>query len=282
MMHKLKQNHSHISLAGEKSNLQRLSSQLFLYNYKSETKHNSTMDTADLTPLVEDLESNIDDLEAALKPLLDAPLSTTTATLPVLDRAKLFVLITYAIESLIFSHVRLTGADGKAHPVFTELQRVKQYFEKIEKAENPIGKRENLSLNKPAAGRFIKAALAGNIKFDQEQEERKMREAQGAKAKLDALMKKRKAEEIEGMEESSSSEDDSSDVEEAGQQKKKRTTASDMIDKDTKSEKKKSKKSREKHGERKSSGEVDEASLLGAEQKTKKRKKKSKKQKDED
>jgi hypothetical protein len=40
---------------------------------------------------------------------------------------------------------------------------VKQYFEKIKRAENPINdearKRENLTLDKGAAGRIIKAGL---------------------------------------------------------------------------------------------------------------------------
>jgi exosome complex protein LRP1 len=207
-----------------------------------------TMDTADLTPLVEDLEANIDELEAALKPLLDSSISATAAKLPVLDRTKLFVLVTYAIESLIFSHVRLTGADGKTHPVFRELQRVKQYFEKIEKAENPVGKRENLSLNKPAAARFIKAALAGNVKFDQEVEDRKMRDAQAAKSKLEALNKKRKVDGVEEEESSSSSsEEESSDGKYAASLEaskgRKRVKASDMMDEDAKSEKKGKKKS---------------------------------------
>jgi len=34
---------------------------------------------------------------------------------------------------------------------------VKQYFEKLKLAENPIGKRENLSVDKKAAARIIKA-----------------------------------------------------------------------------------------------------------------------------
>jgi exosome complex protein LRP1 len=250
------------------------------------------MDTAELTPLVDDLEANIDELEAALKPLLDSTLSATTAKLPVLDRTKLFVLVTYAIESLIFSHVRLTGADGKAHPVFTELQRVKQYFDKIEKAENPVGKRENLSLNKPAAARFIKAALAGNVKFDQKVEDRKMREAQAAKLKLEALNKKRKPEGMEeGESSASSSDNESSDGRDAAQveaeKRRKRVKANDMMDDDAKSEKKTKQKkggaSKDRRREKQSMNEAagDGVPALDTEQKIKKTKK-SKKQKDGD
>lgn len=60
------------------------------------------MDTAELLSLIEHLEDNIDDLEESLEPLLAAALSVTTKKLPVLDRAKLYVLIVYSIESLLF------------------------------------------------------------------------------------------------------------------------------------------------------------------------------------
>lgn len=134
------------------------------------------MDTVDLSPLLEQLEDTIDDLEETLEPLLKAPLSETAAKLPLLDRAKLYVSITYAIESIIFckrrynlpcekvlirmiAFLRLNGVNAKEHPVFRELTRLKQYFEKIKIAESGEVKRNSLSLNRPAAGRFIKHAL---------------------------------------------------------------------------------------------------------------------------
>jgi exosome complex protein LRP1 len=60
------------------------------------------MDTSTLLSLLEDLEENIDDLEESLEPLLEAALSVTTKKLPLLDRAKLYTLIVYSIESLLF------------------------------------------------------------------------------------------------------------------------------------------------------------------------------------
>ena len=139
------------------------------------------MDTIDLSPLLEQLEDNIDDLEGTLEPLLKAPLSETATKLPLLDRAKLYVSITYAIESILFckqSHnlgralvtesiafLRLNGVNAKEHPVFRELTRLKQYFEKIKIAETGEVKRENLSLNKSAAGRIIKHALVRQTRF---------------------------------------------------------------------------------------------------------------------
>ncbi|EQL36549.1 hypothetical protein BDFG_01931 [Blastomyces dermatitidis ATCC 26199] len=140
------------------------------------------METTDLTPLLEQLEDNIDDLEDVLEPLLGQPLSATTQKMPVLDKAKLHVLITYAIESMIFSYLRLQGVNAKEHPVFKELTRVKQYFEKI-KAVETVPEQRTMAVDTEAAGRFIKHGLAGNDKYDLERAERE------AKEKAMALLK---------------------------------------------------------------------------------------------
>ncbi|KKZ64549.1 hypothetical protein EMCG_01428 [[Emmonsia] crescens] len=140
------------------------------------------METTDLTPLLEQLEDNIDDLEDVLEPLLGQPLSATTQKMPVLDKAKLHVLITYAIESMLFSYLRLQGVNAKEHPVFKELTRVRQYFEKI-KAVETVPEKRTMAVDKEAAGRFIKHGLAGNDKFDLERAERE------AKEKAMALLK---------------------------------------------------------------------------------------------
>lgn len=60
------------------------------------------MEIIDLVPLVESLDDNIDDLEEALEPLLNSALSDTAGKLPLLDKAQLYVLVTYAIESILF------------------------------------------------------------------------------------------------------------------------------------------------------------------------------------
>lgn len=60
------------------------------------------MDTSDLVPLIELLDDNIDDLEDALSPLLKNALSDKAGKLPLLDKAQLYVLVTYAIESILF------------------------------------------------------------------------------------------------------------------------------------------------------------------------------------
>lgn len=144
------------------------------------------MDGTDLAPALEDLSTNIDDLEEALAPLLNVALSTSTSKLPLLDKTKLYVLATYAIESLLFNFLRLNSVDAKSHPVFTELTRVKQYFEKIKTAES-AGIKPSTTLDKSAATRFIKHGLAGNEKYDRERAEQREKEKAGAKRKFEDM-----------------------------------------------------------------------------------------------
>ena len=60
------------------------------------------METTNLLPLIELLEDSIEDLEEALAPLLKGPLSESAGKLPLLDKAQVYVLVTYAIESVLF------------------------------------------------------------------------------------------------------------------------------------------------------------------------------------
>lgn len=145
-------------------------------------------DSANVVELLEELSDNIDDLEAALEPLLKTPISTLSKDLAPIEKAKLLTWLTYTIETILVSHIRLSGTkDFKNHPVMTELKRVKQYMQKVDLAENPVDRRTNMSLNKEAAGRFIKHGLAGNDRYDMEVAERKAREAEGARRKLQQL-----------------------------------------------------------------------------------------------
>jgi exosome complex protein LRP1 len=133
------------------------------------------MDTSEILTLLERLDDEIDDLEEAAAPLLKTTISDTASKLPLLDKAKLYVLMTYSIESLLFcrfpidgivvlpadfppAYIRLHGVNARDHPVFRELTRVKQYFDKIKVAETPVVKRD-LALDRQAAHRFITAGL---------------------------------------------------------------------------------------------------------------------------
>jgi exosome complex protein LRP1 len=142
------------------------------------------MDSSDVKELVEDMSGSIDDLEASLAPLLNATLSSSTSKLPLLDKAKLYVLATYAIDSVLFSYLRLNGQNVKDHPVVQEIMRVRSYFNKIKEVEAGPAQR-NTTLDKDAAARFIKHGLSGNDKYDQARQDRLAADKSGAKRKAE-------------------------------------------------------------------------------------------------
>ncbi|KAI1981076.1 hypothetical protein LOZ53_001665 [Ophidiomyces ophidiicola] len=150
------------------------------------------METVDLMPLVGQLEDDIDDLEDILEPLLKQSVSSTTQNMTVMDKAKFHVLITYTIESLLFSYLRLQGVNAREHPVFKELTRVKQYFAKIKNSE-AVPEKPTMTIDKQAVTRFIKHDLAGNNRIDLERAEREAKERAMAQLRAAQLAKKRAA-----------------------------------------------------------------------------------------
>lgn len=65
------------------------------------------MDSSGILSLLEQLDDEIDDLEESVAPLVKTALAETTSKLPLLDKAKLYVLVTYAIESMLFCKYNL-------------------------------------------------------------------------------------------------------------------------------------------------------------------------------
>ncbi|KAK3906591.1 Sas10/Utp3/C1D family-domain-containing protein [Staphylotrichum tortipilum] len=118
------------------------------------------MDVSDVTPQLDQLEDQLNSARDALEPLL-GDIGDISAKLPLLDKAKLYVLVSYTIESLLFSALRLNGVETKNHAIFTELTRVKQYMDKIQKVENPPVEREK-AVNTEVAARFLRSDLGDN------------------------------------------------------------------------------------------------------------------------
>lgn len=133
------------------------------------------MSVADVSTLLKELQSNVDELRDLLKPLLGG-VGEVSAKLPLLDQAKLNVLTCYAIESLLFSEstalyahqnpadrdidaMRLNGVEVQNHSIYTELKRVRQYFDKIKAIENPPAPREG-TVNMVPAMRILRNDLA--------------------------------------------------------------------------------------------------------------------------
>ena len=63
--------------------------------------------------MIDQLEDNLDHLQDALKTILSKSLGELAADYPVLDRAKLYVLVTYAIESAIFCRISSPGSGSR-------------------------------------------------------------------------------------------------------------------------------------------------------------------------
>lgn len=59
------------------------------------------MDPADILPALERLDDAVDLLEDALQPLINN-VTDVASKLPLLDKAKFYVLMTYSIESMLF------------------------------------------------------------------------------------------------------------------------------------------------------------------------------------
>ncbi|KAJ3750903.1 Sas10/Utp3/C1D family-domain-containing protein [Lentinula detonsa] len=106
------------------------------------------------------LSSSLDEVEAAIAPLLsgEQTLPEILLTFDSLEQAKLQTVLPYLVYDLIFIYLRTRGIDPKSHPVVTELERVRQYFEKIKNAENPAVR--GTQVDKAAANRFIKHAIS--------------------------------------------------------------------------------------------------------------------------
>ncbi|KAF8831944.1 hypothetical protein HHX47_DHR1000984 [Lentinula edodes] len=106
------------------------------------------------------LSSSLTEIEAAIAPLSsgERTLPEILLTLEPLEQAKLQTTLPYLVYDLIFIYLRTRGIDPKTHPVVTELERVRQYFEKIKNAENtPV---RGTQVDKAAANRFIKHAIS--------------------------------------------------------------------------------------------------------------------------
>ncbi|KAF8506818.1 hypothetical protein F5888DRAFT_1645560 [Russula emetica] len=115
-------------------------------------------DTLKIKRRLSTLTSSLDDLETSLTPLLSQSLPDLVIGLDTIQQAKLQVVIPYLVYDLVFVYLKTRGLDPKTHTVIAELDRVRQYFDKIKDAEDPA--KRQLAIDKAAATRFIKNAIA--------------------------------------------------------------------------------------------------------------------------
>ncbi|KAK7465556.1 hypothetical protein VKT23_005531 [Stygiomarasmius scandens] len=103
------------------------------------------------------LSASLQELESQLDPLFSQTFSETLLALEPIQQAKLQTTIPYVVYDLIFIYLKSRGIDPKTHPVIAELDRIRQYFNKIKDAENPPTR--TTQVDKAAASRFIKHAI---------------------------------------------------------------------------------------------------------------------------
>ncbi|KAF5332769.1 hypothetical protein D9611_005095 [Ephemerocybe angulata] len=117
-----------------------------------------SIEISKLNSRVNTLSNSLDDLEGILESLFSQTLPETVLNLEPLQQAKLQTDVPYVIYDLVFMYLKLKGIDPKGHPVIGELDRIRQYFDKISHTENPPTRPNQI--DKAAAGRFIKHAIS--------------------------------------------------------------------------------------------------------------------------
>ena len=90
------------------------------------------------------------------------------------------------------AYLRLNGVNAKEHPIFRELTRVKQYFEKLKNVEFVGASKQSMTVDKAAAQRFIKHALAATNPFTPILGEKNEKTKAATYIRFDQVLNKRK------------------------------------------------------------------------------------------
>ncbi|KAF9170674.1 hypothetical protein BGX21_010790 [Mortierella sp. AD011] len=116
------------------------------------------------------LLSSLSELEEMLTPLTATQnsLSETLARLDNEKRCQLELILAYAINTFAFINLKSNGKPSANHPVMQELKRIQAYTQKLRNATH--GNKPNMEVDKDAAARFIRGALAANEVADQKAE----------------------------------------------------------------------------------------------------------------
>nr|QBH67513.1 DNA-binding protein C1D [Ustilago esculenta] len=130
-------------------------------------------------PTLQSLSSSFSDLSTILQPLLSHNYEQLNAALQAnssnaqktedelhgrLNAARMQVSVAYVLLDLVWILLKTKGVDPTNHPIMQELERVKSYFGKIKSVqdnEKEPEQEKGLKVDRSAAGRFIRAALAG-------------------------------------------------------------------------------------------------------------------------
>jgi exosome complex protein LRP1 len=95
--------------------------------------------------------------------------SMKTESLSIEDRVKLDFFLAYAVNSLFFMYLKVTGDNPASHPIKDELNRIK---ESLQKHQMILDKKLRPQINSGVAKRFVRGGL---FDFRQKNEEFKKR-----------------------------------------------------------------------------------------------------------
>ncbi|KND01171.1 uncharacterized protein SPPG_04261 [Spizellomyces punctatus DAOM BR117] len=124
----------------------------------------------DLSALTDTLESAVSRVTNLMEPLFSLPFEQQLGNLAPLERAKLEVLMAFAMNSLIFVYLKTQGVQPDA-PVKREMLRIKGYINKIKDAAGL--NKPTMRLDSQAAKRFVNHSLIANPEVSEEIKKRK-------------------------------------------------------------------------------------------------------------
>ena len=153
-----------------------------------------------LTILFIVVQAALDTLEAALAPFVNKTPAEIEANLDATQRARVYGALSRASAVLFSAYLKSKGTDPSQHPFRKELERLKQYNNKVRKlsAADELNKqRRGLELNVDTANRFIAAALNADLTPDQKQQLLQRNDEEGGKKKKHSGSKKRKSDQHE-------------------------------------------------------------------------------------
>lgn len=119
---------------------------------------------------VNNLNTQVSGLQKVLDPIIHG---VVPDTLSPLEQAQHYALLAYALDSIVFAHLKSNGVEHKNHPIMIELERIKAIMAKIKRVQDgeaPSERPDHLKIDKEAAARFIKHAIGSQVntkkKFD--------------------------------------------------------------------------------------------------------------------
>nr|XP_057914640.1 nuclear nucleic acid-binding protein C1D [Doryrhamphus excisus]XP_057914641.1 nuclear nucleic acid-binding protein C1D [Doryrhamphus excisus] len=102
-------------------------------------------------------DSSVSAVKTMLDKLMSVPRNDQQQKLDPLDQAKLDLMSVYTLNSLYWMYLVTQGVNPRDHGVKQELERIRKYMNRVKEITD---KKKAARLDKGAAGRFLRHALA--------------------------------------------------------------------------------------------------------------------------